>query len=302
MRVTELADRLRHYGLTVVEVAGWQTRGNEFPERPDGSMRHWTAGPISGLTPSLGVIINGRSDLPGPLANTYQSRIVDPNGLDVVYVIASGKANHAGVGIWNGIVGNYKFLGLEIEWAGPTEMFVGVNKRQLTSELIMRAMMDCCSGTNDDDACEHREYATPKGRKIDTNLTDIRQRMAELRAGSPAPLPPAIPQPAPTPVPSPTLEYNMDTLDLRNANVSVVTGRHVDNLQALMVPILAWGQRGDLVGGLLNAYAVPDGKAGKGTQTALKVVQDILRYVGALKQDSSDMICGPATWRAVIEF
>ena len=188
MKVTELAARLRHYGLTVVEVAGWQTRGNEFPVRPDGAVRHWTAGPATGETPCLGVVTNGRSDLPGPLCNAYQSRRVDSNGLDVVYVVAAGKANHAGAGTWNGISGNYKLLGLEIEWSGPNEAFANVRRRKLTSELIMRALMDCCTGTNDNDACEHREYAPT--RKIDTNLSgdELRRRMTELR-GAPAPAP-----------------------------------------------------------------------------------------------------------------
>jgi hypothetical protein len=186
VRVSELADAARLRGLTVVEVAGWRERGNEFPVRPDGALRHWTAGAATGDTPSLGVVTHGRSDLAGPLCNLYQSRRVDANGLDVVYAVAAGKANHAGDGLWNGIRGNYRLLGLEIEWSGPAEAFAGVRRRKLTSELAMRALLDCCSGTNPDDAAEHREYALPAGRKIDTNLDggELRRRMAEL-AGPP---------------------------------------------------------------------------------------------------------------------
>jgi hypothetical protein len=182
MRVSELTGRLRLYGLTVVEVAGCHTRGLEFPSRPDGAIRHWTAGPISGVTPTLGVVTNGRSDLVGPLCNVYQSRSVDAAGLDIAYVVATGKANHAGEGTWNGTTGNYGFLGLEIEWAGPTENFL-VRRRKETSERIMRAMLDCCAGVNPNDVCEHREYA-PK-RKIDTNLSgaELRRRMTEIKPG-----------------------------------------------------------------------------------------------------------------------
>lgn len=188
MRVTELAEKLRARGLTVVEVAGWQTRGNEFPSRPDGAIRHWTAGPATGDTPTLNICTNGRTGLPGPLCNTFQSRRVDANGFDVVYLVAAGKANHAGEGGWNGMSGNYSVLGLEIEWSGPNESFANVRRRKLTSELIMRAMMDCTAGTNDNDCCEHREWAPT--RKIDTNLSgdELRRRMTELRTGaSPTP-------------------------------------------------------------------------------------------------------------------
>src|SRR5690606_3310475 len=122
--------------------------GYEFPVRPDGAMRHCTAGPKTGGTPTLGVVTNGRKGLAGPLCNVYQSRLRDANGLDIVYVVASGKANHAGVGNWNGMSGNYDFLGLEIEWSGPTEAFANVGKRKLTSELVMRALLDCAQGTN----------------------------------------------------------------------------------------------------------------------------------------------------------
>src|SRR5690606_6045259 len=193
MRVYELPQKLRARGLTVREVAGWENRGREFPVRPDGAMRHWDAIASKSPTAGLGVITNGRPDLTGPLANVYQSRYRDANGLDIVYVIASGKANHAGVGEWNGMSGNYDFLGLEIAWSGPSEPFPA--KRKQTSEWVMLAMLDCAQGTNPNDACEHREYARPKGRKIDTNLdgNELRRRMADLNkkpAPVPAPKPP----------------------------------------------------------------------------------------------------------------
>lgn len=187
MRIFELADRLRALGLTVIEVAGWHGRGHDFPVRPDGALRHWTAGPLRGDSPTLAVCVNGRTGLAGPLCNVYQSRRVDDAGRDIVYVVAAGKANHAGKGSWNGASGNYAFLGLEIEWAGPAERFHDVRRRKYTSELVMRALLDCAAGTNTDDVCEHREYAPH--RKIDTNLdgAELRRRMAELaKAGADA--------------------------------------------------------------------------------------------------------------------
>jgi hypothetical protein len=129
--------------------------------------------------------------LAGPLAQVLQSREVDKNGLDVIYWICDGKANHAGDGVWNGITGNYKLLGNEIEWSGPDEPFGP--KRVLSSELVMRAFLDCCE--NGDhirtafNVAEHREYALPKGRKIDTNLNGniMRNRMGDLLINKPIP-------------------------------------------------------------------------------------------------------------------
>lgn len=186
MRVLELPNKLRARGLQVVEVTGWQTRGKEFPSRPDICIRHWTAGPASGRTPSLGVVTNGRGGpkpLPGPLCHIYQSR--EPDGNDVIFVIASGVANHAGQGVWQQVSGNSKSLGLEIEWSGPGESFPA--GRKAIADQAMAALMECALGTNPDDACDHAEYATPPGRKIDTNLggDELRQRMREL-LGQPA--------------------------------------------------------------------------------------------------------------------
>lgn len=184
LRVLELPDTLRKYGVEPVLVAGWAARGNEFPTRPDGALRHWTVGSLREGIPSLGILTNGRSDLPGPLCQVGQER-AEASKFDRAYVIASGKANHAGDGVLNGITGNYKLLGLEIEWTGPNEAFSG--RRKDVSERIMRALLDCCTGTNDNDVGEHREYARPAGRKVDTNLSgdELRRRMTELRTQSP---------------------------------------------------------------------------------------------------------------------
>ncbi len=123
---TGIADRLRAERLEVVEVPGWKTRGRTYADfNPRGSCNHHTAGPPDRpdrRTPSLGIVINGRSDLPGPLCNVYL-------GYDrKTYVVAAGLANHAG----NpdkpilGMEGNWHAYGLEIEHTGtshlPTDM------------------------------------------------------------------------------------------------------------------------------------------------------------------------------------
>jgi peptidoglycan hydrolase-like protein with peptidoglycan-binding domain len=58
--------------------------------------------------PSLRVLIEGRSNLPGPLAQLGLGR----DG--TCYVIAAGRCNHAGAGLWQGVsTGNSSFIGTE---------------------------------------------------------------------------------------------------------------------------------------------------------------------------------------------
>ncbi len=109
-----LADRIRAKGVTVVEVAGWQTRGNSSGFAPRGALHHHTAGAATGAAPSLAICIYGRTDVPGPLAQVLQSREPNP-AADKAYVIAAGKANHGGVGYWMGMDSNYESEGLEVE-------------------------------------------------------------------------------------------------------------------------------------------------------------------------------------------
>lgn len=73
-------------GRPVGSLDRWHARLFQFP------MNHHTAGPHSGLTPSINVIKRGRSDLPPPLSNGY-------GGRDYVYrIITLGPANHPGLG------------------------------------------------------------------------------------------------------------------------------------------------------------------------------------------------------------
>lgn len=192
MRVLELPDALRRYDVEPVLVAGWETRGNEYPTRPAGALEHWTAGSLRIGIPSLRTLTLGRSDLPGPLCAVGQERAPDDRD-DRAYVIASGKANHAGEGEWNGIRGNYRLLGLEIEWAPQLGELVLPPRRRDVADRIMAALIDCTTGDHADIA-QHREYARPPGRKVDTNLDGaaVRERVRILRSTpAPTPTPPA---------------------------------------------------------------------------------------------------------------
>src|SRR5215471_20712064 len=119
---TGIANRLRNAGLTVVECSGWQSRGSSS-FTPQGSVNHHTAGSANGATPSLNTCINGRPDLSGPLCNVMQSR--EPDGNDIAYVVAAGRANHAGSGGWRGLTGNSSVYGLEIEHNGTSPLSEG---------------------------------------------------------------------------------------------------------------------------------------------------------------------------------
>jgi len=172
-RDTGIANRLRAAGLRVVEVDGWQTRGSTDFD-PRGSVNHHTAGPSSGATASLNTCINGRPDLAGPLCNVFQSR--EPDGRDIAYVVAAGRANHAGEGGWSGLSGNRSVYGLEMEHTGTSSLPQG--------RIDIAARIHAAMFTGDPaKVCQHYEWAP--SRKIDaaTNVsgTDFRNRVADAR-------------------------------------------------------------------------------------------------------------------------
>ena len=72
-RDLDILQNLILQGVQVIEINGWQTRGSTS-FAPKGSVNHHTAGPRSGAAPSLGICINGRSDVPGPVCNGQSGR------------------------------------------------------------------------------------------------------------------------------------------------------------------------------------------------------------------------------------
>lgn len=112
---SDLAATLRKYGLKVVVVPGYSTRGRPVETGgfdPVGVLCHHTATGKSSLVASvLRLLIVGRSDLPGPLCQIGLGR----DG--TVYLVASGRANHAGTAKSSGTVsagdGNTLYIGIE---------------------------------------------------------------------------------------------------------------------------------------------------------------------------------------------
>lgn len=160
---TKLPAALIKFGLQVKLVPGWQTRGSSA-FNPKGSVGHHTAGPKTGDHPSLKVCIDGRPGLRGPLCNTFL-----PRGLTVeqrvVYVVAAGRANHAGLGGFRGLVGNSSVFGTEAEDDGIDGIWTDW---QLWAFPRVQAAQLWIAGRDESWYCSHRTWAPtrktdPKG-------------------------------------------------------------------------------------------------------------------------------------------
>lgn len=116
-----MATVLRAAGLKVVETPGWKTRGYAGQDLKAclGVLWHHTATNriqfAGNNMPTLSMLINGRSNLAGPLCNLGFGR----DG--TVYIVATGVANHAGAGYLPGVprdMGNHYLIGIEMESSG----------------------------------------------------------------------------------------------------------------------------------------------------------------------------------------
>jgi peptidoglycan hydrolase-like protein with peptidoglycan-binding domain len=242
-------------GLKVATVDGWENRGRGDMGRIAGVLCHHTAGPRTGNMPSLKIIRDGRDNLPGPLSQLGLGR----DG--TYYVIAAGRCNHAGAGIWNGVTnGNSSFIGVEAENTGLANDFpwpaVQVDAYQRGVAAILRHLnigVGCCAG--------HREYALPAGRKPDPSLdmTTFRSSVAAILNGA-APVPTLIPAVEPAGAGRPTLRRGD-------------TGAHVAEVQRKL-------------------GVNPPGPFGPKTEAAVRVFQ---RDRGMVP----DGIVGPKTWAAL---
>lgn len=179
---------LREAGLKVAPVDGWEERGRGDVREILGVICHYTQGPRRGNMPSLGTLVDGRSDLPGPLSQLGLGR----DG--TYYVIAAGRCNHAGKGVWQGITnGNGNFIGIEAENTGGANDFpwpaVQLEAYHRGVAAILKHVgrgAEFCAG--------HKEYARPLGRKIDPDLEmgAFRAAVAAILAGT-SPIPALIP-------------------------------------------------------------------------------------------------------------
>lgn len=182
--LTWLPQVLLDAGLKVAEQPGWETRGHGDVRNVRGVICHHTAGPASGNMPSLRIVTEGRPGLSGPLSQLCLGR----DG--TFYVVAAGRAHHAGGGDWQGVTsGNTSFIGIEAENTGraddawpPAQM--DAYRRGVAAILTkIRADASMC--------CGHKEFALPQGRKIDPlfDMDAFRREVAAIMAGTaPGPL------------------------------------------------------------------------------------------------------------------
>lgn len=175
-RALWLADACRAADLPVTEIGGWRERGSASFD-PQVVICHHTAGPAKGDYPSLGIVRDGRAGLPGPLAQFGLGRS------GTVYVIASGRANHAGMGNWRGVAGNTKALGIEAESVGTRDDWTPEQRQNypILAAALLRHM-----GRGAEWVCGHKEWAPT--RKIDPafwDMGDFRSQVGRLLDAGP---------------------------------------------------------------------------------------------------------------------
>jgi len=147
----------RDAGLRVVEASGWTDRGRTWSTlRPEYVVCHHTAATIDVDR----VLIDGRSDLPGPLCNFAL------HGDDTVVLIASGLANHAGVAT----ISSDQAYGIEATGPTPAGAFGPAAFSNYDAYIVLVAAIRLHHGWGTGRVVGHKEIARPLGRKIDPSF------------------------------------------------------------------------------------------------------------------------------------
>jgi hypothetical protein len=166
----EIAALMKDSGLTVLYSSGWDTRGLSSSVNYWAALEHHTA-----ATEDIdNMLINGRSDLAGPLCNWALHK----NGDWVL--IASGRANHAG----EGTLPSSESYGIEAtgpqnypDTYGPAAFPDNYNS-YVTGVACILAVI----GGDTGDVFGHKETARPLGRKIDPYF-DMNQMRGKIESG-----------------------------------------------------------------------------------------------------------------------
>lgn len=210
MKLSNLAANLRKYGLTVVEVGNWSNYGyaGQDLQAVNGVIWHHTATPRSNYersdAPTLGLCVNGRSDLPGPLCNIVFGRT------GIVYLVAAGVANHAGVGGFGATIpqnlGNHYTIGIEMESSGIAPWDWTEDQKRVAPYLGAALELEYLQHQPAElrQQIGHMEYSSegkidpagwPGG--MDGMRDQINEKIAELTGGTPAPAAPVPSTPSP---------------------------------------------------------------------------------------------------------
>lgn len=171
---------LRRHGLKVRTIPGWKTRGRPASTggfNPVGTLCHHTATTVAWtIAAVLRLLTGGRSGLPGPLCQF---------GLDrkgTVWIVAAGRANHAGKARSVGSVaagdGNELYWGIEAFNSGTGEPWPAV---QYNAYVLLVAVIQVeFTGTSSRAVAGHKETSTTG--KVDPtfDMVTFRQRVAEM--------------------------------------------------------------------------------------------------------------------------
>lgn len=182
---TNLADIARRTGYPVVEQPGWRGRGHGAMSGVRSVVCHHDAARQGAGTFNT-VIQNGRSDLPGPLAQFALRR----DG--TIHVVAAGLSYHAGATINDAVFGNSWSLGIEAGNDGVGEVWP---ERQLDAYAKLCLELSRAFGFSIDNIKGHKEICRPAGRKSDPtfDMNAFRARVRAVADGAPAPGPRATP-------------------------------------------------------------------------------------------------------------
>lgn len=267
-KLTWLPTVLKNAGLKVAEVDGWPNRGLGDVGEIKGVMCHHTVGPKTGNMPTLNTLVrgifkkDGTPKLRGPLAQLGLGR----DG--TFFVIAAGKAQHAGPGTWQGLTGgNTNFIGIEAENTGinnPSDPKHDFPWPAVQMDAYRRGVAAILKkiGQSEIMCCGHKEYRLPLGFKVDPtfDMDQFRTDVAAILSGT-----------APKPTPIPTKDSG-GRPTLRRGSM----GQDVEEVQKTL------GLVGDSV----------DGNFGPLTEAAVRRFQ---RDHGLVP----DGIVGPKTWAAL---
>ena len=158
-----LAKRLREAGLKVVEIDGWENRASAGGASYVGVLNHHT-GAYDGigdaaqdLAYAKWMFLEGRSDLDPPLCNIALS------AEGVVYLGASGNANHAGTAKASGSVaagdGNRLYVGIEWMLSGTQPIPNGMYEAAVKLNGVL---LDVLSNSVQAISCHYQTSVTGK--------------------------------------------------------------------------------------------------------------------------------------------
>jgi len=182
--LTWLPKALTDAGLKVAEVPGWQNRGAGDMDigKVLGVLCHHTGVHSTKNMPTLHALINGRAAeknlkaIPGPLAQLGLAR----DG--TFFIIAAGRANHAGTGMWQGVTSaNTHFIGIEAENSGDDAdkwPDVQIDAYQRGVAAILKHIQQptiFCAG--------HKEYAPDRKDDPSFEMVPFRAAVEKILAG-----------------------------------------------------------------------------------------------------------------------